>query len=44
MNATSKFCPIASSPRLVEAPSDMTSPFEIISPTATNGLWFIQVF
>src|ERR687895_285983 len=44
MNATSMFCPSASSPRSVDAPSAITSPLAILSPRATIGRWWMLVF
>jgi len=44
MNATSMFCPSASSPMSVEAPSATTSRLAMRSPGFTKGVWLMLVF
>ena len=44
MNATSRFWPRASSPRLVDGPSASTSSRSMTSPALTSGRWLMHVF
>ena len=43
MKAILIFCPKESSPKSTEGPSAKISFFLTLSPSATMGLWFIQV-